>query len=295
MRKTGVWILAGCLVILFFGALWLGFQEQNQETAPVLEGEGPKLEFPDDRFLHLETVEEEGEKQVIQLAAQPGSHGKGMVTLVDLSDAFVEVAWKTYPLGEALESGQISLEEIFGLAQLDAWEGLCKSSLWERKGQPVAIFSYPEYTLWFSGSQERTTYGTSQFLAQLYLCPPQEVGQTPQGEGWGLSFAVSQITPSGLSLEVRQSGGSFLGQLQLISYHIQKGDGSELDVKNSDKSHNLGLPLTRDGETQLHLDWTEVYGPLPEGDYRLTLQVEDNPGLPFEERQPFVLEVTIPQ
>ena len=77
-----------------------------------------------------------------------------------------------------------------------------------------------------------------------------------------------------------------LGQRELVvtesrsvsdteGYHLADADGFIETLDASAHIPNLSVMLQRDGETLLTMDWTDVYGELPSGEYLVGIHVYD--------------------
>ena len=101
-----------------------------------------------------------------------------------------------------------------------------------------------------------------------------------QKDPWGLVLAAEDVTATGLTLRFVQSGGSPSGELETGSlYWLERktGDGWEkLEPLIEDLAWTTEAYLiAMDGETEMTVDWTALYGGLPSGSYRLGKSVMD--------------------
>lgn len=113
-----------------------------------------------------------------------------------------------------------------------------------------------------------------------------EMDVMDSGANIGVTFAAKDITPTGMTLIVKQSGGEPTGELKTGSFYvIDKFDGSDwVGVPYvSDESSNAWDSdvywLEMDGEIEIVMDWSEIYGELPAGKYRLSKDIVDFRGL----------------
>lgn len=99
-------------------------------------------------------------------------------------------------------------------------------------------------------------------------------GQTAE-DPWGLSLAVKDVTPTGLTLVITQQGGSPTGELQYGSdYTLEvQQDGAWQAVPHADDNDwawtAVAYLVTMDGQQEEPVDWEWLFGPLSPGHYRL--------------------------
>lgn len=123
-------------------------------------------------------------------------------------------------------------------------------------------------------------------------------GEETLAEDWGITMTVEDVTSTGLTLIITQSGGIAEGSLETgAEYHLEKS----YDGKNWSHVTPLTAPvwdmmsrLIPYGETvEWDLDWKWLYGRLEAGQYRIcktiTLYGESGPG----ESQFYCAEFTI--
>ena len=101
-------------------------------------------------------------------------------------------------------------------------------------------------------------------------------------ENWGLSFAVEDITATGLTLVCTQSGdGQHLGELTFDSYMLYSYatddliDNKEGAAGNSIQGENGAVIVECDATGRVALDWAESIGTLPAGKYVIIVSVLD--------------------
>lgn len=106
----------------------------------------------------------------------------------------------------------------------------------------------------------------------------EESLETSEDEGfpdWGISLAVKDVTPSGLTLVCTQSGGNPSGELQTGTEYnlIVLEDGTWKEV--SEIIDNVGWNaiaylIPKENSTEFEISWEWLYGKLSAGTYRLT-------------------------
>lgn len=116
---------------------------------------------------------------------------------------------------------------------------------------------------------------------------------------WGITMTAADVTPTGLTLTITQSGGSVSGEFITGSWY-------QLDTLTSDGWHELpllldvawtdeGYPIEPNGSRQYSHDWTSLYGKLPPGIYRIckSISLSRSPG--DYDQLHFFAEFTIPR
>ena len=105
---------------------------------------------------------------------------------------------------------------------------------------------------------------------------------SPAADDWGLILTAEGASPTGLTLRFTQSGGAPSGQLQTGSpYWLERQDGENWQAVPALISEDelawdmMAYLIAADGVTELELDWTWLYGPLPGGRYRVGKEVMD--------------------
>lgn len=107
-------------------------------------------------------------------------------------------------------------------------------------------------------------------LLLLALMLPITAQATPR-----YSQARPSLSFSGTTIQCKQTGGQQIGQLSVDWYYLVNTDGVELTGNADAQAPECKAELNMGGETTLTLDWTEPYGQLPSGNYRLTLNIID--------------------
>jgi len=104
-------------------------------------------------------------------------------------------------------------------------------------------------------------------------------------ESWGLELSATKIEPTGLTLEFHQSGGNPEGDLQTGSYYWLETevDKKWVSVEMLPSVHDLGWTaeayiILMNDTTELEVNWSWIYGELPEGSYRIGKEIMDFKG-----------------
>ncbi|MCI7767498.1 MAG: hypothetical protein MSJ26_05900 [Oscillospiraceae bacterium] len=92
---------------------------------------------------------------------------------------------------------------------------------------------------------------------------------------FGLTVSAENITPTGLTLIFRQSGGEGFAELSAspdyyLQHKIDKGWVLCDTVTESYGWTLVGTGIAPDDETRMDIDWEWLYGTLPAGHYRIS-------------------------
>lgn len=110
---------------------------------------------------------------------------------------------------------------------------------------------------------------------------------------WGVSLTVSNVTAMGCTYTFTQSGGEPSEDLGYGSeFSVQRKDGNdwvtveELPLPDGiQRGWTLLLyPIPQEGSVSDDIGWSDLYGVLPAGDYRLCKEVQRGRGETLEER-----------
>lgn len=186
-------------------------------------------------------------------------------------------------LEDALKNGDITEEEIFFRARQDARDGRCHETFETQHGVTFYNYHYPDYDLWLVydvfNSPNGKAYPVSQLIVfrttpDYHLHPScaftdPETGAFVNREDWGLTFELSDITSHSATVTCTQSGGQQIGQLEVRCYTLHP------DTKGIINPPKFETEIAMDGTCQFSVDWSETYGDLPSGTYRLYLWVYD--------------------
>ena len=134
-----------------------------------------------------------------------------------------------------------------------------------------------------NSGQTQTENGISEEGGEL----PDTAGQADgdlkaraQADSWGLVLAAEDVTETEMTLRFVQSGGEPSGELQTGSpYWLERetGDGWEtVEPLLEDVAWDMmAYLISMDGETEMSVDWSALYGQLPAGSYRLGKSIMD--------------------
>ncbi len=110
----------------------------------------------------------------------------------------------------------------------------------------------------------------------------EELASTPSEDPWGVTLSVLNITPTGLTVILTQSGGEPTGDLQFGSDYtlkVRKNGVWEyvpyIIEEGSVAWHSVAYILPMDGNAEQEISWAYLYGSLPDGTYLLSKSVQD--------------------
>lgn len=211
-----------------------------------------------------------------------------------VKDVTISIEGEAVPLETALAGGDITEEDIFYYAWKDAREGVCETETKSLRGVSNFYFHYPEYSLKLIYDVHETPDGSQYLISQLDVYARRifgegffdvdptthffdpETGAYLDREDWGLSFAVQQVSPTGISVICTQSKGQQIGDLYIDSYCLSDASGAgRLNLEGEYGASMDEISVNRDGTTTFTIDWTECYGALPSGEYWLDLDIHD--------------------
>lgn len=115
----------------------------------------------------------------------------------------------------------------------------------------------------------------------------QNTQESTEENNLGISMSVSEASSTGITIECIQTGGAPRGELSTIWYVLRDENGYVHNLSNTGEAPSFEHPIEKESTTILTIDWSNEYGELPNGTYKLVLFVEDVygefTGKPFEE------------
>ena len=114
--------------------------------------------------------------------------------------------------------------------------------------------------------------------AAVLLTACQKTPDTPPDNPLGMYLSVSEVTDTGLTLTFTQSGGKVTGSLDMGSIYWveqQTGEGWE-QLPEEPAAYTLqGYTFPLEDSVSFPLDWTNRYGALDPGSYRIGIEIID--------------------
>lgn len=216
-----------------------------------------------------------------------GGNFKNEIQYLNVADVAIELDGTQFKLEDTLRNGLITEEEIFCYARLDARNGFCQEEVQSKNGLTHFTYRYPECNIRLIYDIYETPDGQQHLISDMVIYPHdvilgaytdflnEDTYEYLDREDWGLAMEAKDVSPSGLTLHCSQTGGQQLGQLRIIQYSLTS---SGQFVKMQDGQEILpscGFALNMGGQTEITIDWSDIYGPLPAGSYQIGLRIQD--------------------
>ena len=291
--KKAFGIVLGCLVLIgtFFTGWYAGRMESGTAGMANSQRQNLRISFTPDYGM---------DAGFTTISLEQGNYPD--VTYLGMHDVTVNVDGFEMPLEDALKSGEVSVEELVADARQDAALGICQERWKSENGLAVFTYYYGDFNVRCVYDVYETPANGKKLIADFLIYESRqepsfslvdsETGAALDEEDWGLEFEVTQADSSGVTIVCVQSGGQQMGQLNCGGYRLYRknADSQELDMVSTLDDQNPPMAwfssvedwipdpdgfLTMNGITELSFDFTQIYGPLPAGDYELILQVVD--------------------
>ena len=215
-----------------------------------------------------------------------------VLSVAYLDDVTVELDGKAVSLEQALKQGKITPEEVAAWARLDAVDGYCDVEAVSERGLSRFFYYYEKIIVEVVNDVYETPDGKQHLIETVDVYTRgkgrADASHTYHGddgypidrEDWGLTFTVKDVTSTGMTLVIEQSGGQQVGELEISGFSLfSMDDNHAVSVADQEKKQNdydaIKSVITQNGTTEIQLDWTEVYGELPAGEYFMMPSVED--------------------
>ena len=243
----------------------------------------------DARHLKITATVEEGLGFTSFPAEDLNSNLTEDLTYLDLKDVTIKINDDHYPLEDAIRQELITVEEIFAYARLDARDKICGETFETEHGLTHFTYCYPEFYLHLVYDVFESPDGKAHLISDITLYQPgsnigyfyvdKKTGTPLFREDWGLTLEPADVSPTGLTLNITQSGGQQIGALQAESYTLFTEDYStpvpELPGNVNTAQDAPIFVIAQNAQSQYTIDWTNLYGKLPKGNYVMTLHVHD--------------------
>ena len=261
---------------------------KNAETTTSPEAthglvENPKVTVSDSRLLRIDLTVDEDAQFTNIMPESLGGNFDNKITYLDVRNVSIEVDGTSYHLEDAIREGYISVEEIFAYARIDARNGFCKEDTRTHNGLTHFVYRYPQFDLQITYDVYVTPDGKEHLINELYVCKNAYNLSTSYKpldlEDWGVHFSALEATPNALTLECKQSGGQQVGDLVIEYYYIENSETgiavSQLKRITNTESYQPKSAIPRNATSVITIDWTDIYGDLPEGSYLMRLRIVD--------------------
>ena len=263
------------LIPLLTAALCLSF------AAPKASAEAAAKKVPSQR-LNITAIQDKSVPPVNVPMDEIDPGNQASLTYIDLKEVSLKTAQGEKPLEAAIQDGDISVEEIFAYARLDARNGFCTEHKSSLHGLTHFIYVYPQYKLYATYDLYETPDGKQNLINELTFASRnsnltfdyEELDQ----EDWGLTFAVSHADENSVTIDCTQKGGQQTGTIILDYFHIYLEDYSEVKPEKNitgTEDFQPKIPLPMNASDSFTIRWENLYGALPKGKYRMDLHIQD--------------------
>lgn len=291
MRKSVIYFALVCCLPVLLSGCSKAPEPVIEETTAVTETM-PKVTLPpevnveDQRKLRMDVVLDEDTHFINIPQDELGGNFDNDLTYMGITNVSIEVDGVKYHLEDAIRDGVISVEEIFAYARMDARMGYCREQTKTFHSLTYFIYRYPKFDLRLTYDILKTPDGKEHLMNQLYVCDNAYNLMTTYNdidrEDWGLTFEVVETTSTSLIIDCTQSGGQQIGDLIADHYWIYTLDseGNQGEIQHLDNIHDFDQwqpkpSILKDTTTRITLDWTNIYGKLPKGNYAMHLSIND--------------------
>ncbi len=115
---------------------------------------------------------------------------------------------------------------------------------------------------------------------EVYMNDKWIVFEMEETNSLGLELTAKDVTPSGMTLVVKQNGGNATGEIQTgedYSLKVNKnGEWVDVETVIEDYAWNsIAYMIEKDGEREFEIDWEWLYGKLERGKYKLVKSFMD--------------------
>ena len=98
-------------------------------------------------------------------------------------------------------------------------------------------------------------------------------------DSWGIVLSATDISNTGLTLVCSQNGGEITGELQTgEKYWLEEkvdGQWQELSIPEKPVWQDEAYTIETQNLTQWDIQWTNLYGTLSQGEYRIGKEIQD--------------------
>ena len=287
--KKAIGILLVCLLVL--SAFFLGRSLGSGETATE--------DGLSKRNLRLSATTDRNEPDKV-IPLEQGNFPEAHYWSV--KDVTVQLDGTRVPLEDALCEGLVTVDDVIASAREDAAVGRCKESSQSKNGLAVFRYHYPAFNLqslydiyetpdgWRHRITDFGVYGIGRDPGYS-IGWDEETGDPIDYEDWGLTFTVTQLSPSGVTLECAQSGGQQFGKLNVAGLMLSRKNPDTQDWERVEpldasigadiyKAYSEITPKPEDdlamgGTKELTYDLEAMFGRLTAGEYEISLKIVD--------------------
>lgn len=281
-RILSLFVILGISLLFFAGC--------SQASVPAVtepaKSETVAADFPDGQRLLLKVTPGNGYGGMNIAVSGKGSNPH--VSAVE--DVLIYLDGNFMDLGEAIEEGLITVEEMDAYARLDAKNGFCRMEYASANGLSLYVYHYDGFDIGSYYDVYEAPDGTKKHFQQFQIVTGnryQDVGDHsvdyPYGarEDWGLTFAVKEAASDHITLQITQSGGQHFGALQIgPSLFLEKDTGGYFKEPYHQTESRLlqkkDCLIANDSTTEFVIPWPRSCGELSDGEYTMHIRIEDH-------------------
>lgn len=271
-----VLVMLACITSFIAGRITGSQQPEVIPTVQVEETSTARAESPSGQSLIL-TVTRDMNAGTTSLYSQ----GLMSIEYAYLSEVNIQLNGSVLSLAEAVDSGLVSFNKLVAWAKLDADEGYCTVSATSQNGQTKFLYRYGDYELVIFDDIYETPDSSQHYIQKCtifprdmgvkgYSLPTTDTGKPLDLEDWGITTNVTEVTSTGITFQITQSGGQQIGSLRTYMIYL-----TSLAEKKQILHDIIEIDIHMDGTTSITWNWEENCGALPSGTYLLDFTVTD--------------------
>lgn len=236
----------------------------------------------------------EEERYTVLSREELGGKTDADVSYRGFAEVCVRVGGVEIPLAEAIRDNRLTVPEIFAFARMDAENGFCQEEFFSEHGLTHFSYTYPECVLQLAYDVYETPNGNQTLMEEVYIADRRrdeshvyvdensEWGYFLDREDWGLTFKVSHVSPTQITLDCTQRGGQQIGELLIDDYLLFPAEAS-VDPDQAPSyigNYRKGsewqpISISPGASGPITIDWSASAGTLEPGDYYLQLDIFD--------------------
>lgn len=235
----------------------------------------------------------------------------------ELNEVFITQNSKAVPLEQAVQNGEITIEELIAYTQIDARNGICTAASETELGLTMYSYEYPNYKVQIYNDVFETPDGRQHQISRFVLLNPKlshpvstsyidwdsKFGYQLDREDWGITLELVEASPTDLTLHCSHAGGQHFGELRSTEYTLFTANGEPV---LSPEGHAGGfyedITIQQNAESTFTVSWEKSHGELSHGEYLLRLWFTDvynetdlHPlTRNYRDNQPYVIPFAIP-
>ena len=234
----------------------------------------------------LLSIHAESTYETVRISSEElGGHLERGILYEGVTNVTIDIDGTSVKLEDAIHDGLITPAQLFTFPRLDAENGFCtESTRVGRTGLTAFVYTYPDAEVWMVYDVWNTPDGQQHLIQDFRIFRPGGSKSESPGsyldlesytrldrEDWGITLQMKEVSSTSMRLICTQSDGQQIGQLHMFAYSIRSEQGPVGEPVMVDFSTDIQTNST----TELLLDWTDLYGALPSGEYMVILALQD--------------------